>query len=103
MKATIYSKKKQTKEGRTFYAYVAKMTKKDGSEMTMGAKFREEAGAPRPEECPMNIVFDKANGNIATKNYVNEDGEICESRTLWVSKWTQGEPYVDHSLDEFEE
>lgn len=107
MKVLVFAKKRQTKEGKQFTAYVSRLTKKDGEEITTGVKFREECGSPKAEECPCYIEIDKANANLTTKkmDVTTEDGEIkeVESKTLWVSKWKMStEKYVDTSLDDFE-
>lgn len=107
MKVLVFAKKRQTKEGKNFTAYVSRLTKKDGEEITTGVKFREECGSPKAEECPCYIEIDKANANLTTKkmDVTTEDGEIkeVESKTLWVSKWKMSnEKYVDTSLDDFE-
>lgn len=100
---TIFSKRRQTAEGRVFYTYITTLPKKDGSTQTMGVKFRDECGAPKPEKCPMNIVVEREHMNISQKSYTdNESGEIGISYTLWVSAWTEGTKYVDHSLDDFD-
>lgn len=109
MKVLVFGKKRQTKDGRNFVAYVTKMTKKNGEELTAGVKFREECGAPSIDETPCYIEIDKVNANLVSKkqDYTDEEtGEIKEvtNHTLWVSKWTMSnEKYVDTSLDEFED
>lgn len=105
MKATIFAKKKKTKEGRTFTAYVTRLTNKaTGSEVSMAVKFREDCGQPKPEECPMIIEFDKNKANRTERTYTREDtGEDAVAYTLWISEWKKSnEVYVDHSLDDFE-
>lgn len=104
MKVTVFGKKKTSKDGKSFVAYVAKLNRKDGSTLTASVKFREDCGAPRLEDCPVNIEFDKASANLATRTYVREDtGEEGTSYTLWVSNWKESEEvYMDHSLDDFE-
>ena len=103
MEITIYSKKRTTHEGKTFYSYLSRLTRKDGSHQAVSVKFRDDAGNPKPENCPMNIKFDKGDANLTTREFTREDtGEECLSYTLWVSRWTEGEPFIDHSLDDFE-
>lgn len=104
MKATIFGKKKQTKEGKNFTAYVTRLTKKDGTEVSMSVKFREECGAPKLEECPIIIEFDKNAVNRVECPYTREDtGEEAVAHTLWISAWKRSpEKYVDHSMDDFE-
>ena len=101
MEIAIFAKKKQTKTGKAFVTYLTTLTKKDGSTEKMRVKFRHDAG--EPENCPVNIVVEKSDINIDKKMLTREDtGEIFESKTLWVSKWTYGKPYVDTSLDEYD-
>ncbi len=109
MKVLVFAKKRQTKEGKAFTAYVTKMTKKDGSELTAGVKFREECGSPKADECPCYIEVDKLDANMATRTREVIDPETGEIKditqyTLWVSKWVKStEEYIDHSLDDFED
>jgi hypothetical protein len=107
MKVLVFAKKRQTKEGKSFTAYVSKLVKKDGSELTAGVKFREDCGAPKAEDCPCYIEFEKKDGNLSTKKFesLNDDGEleVKEQHTLWISSWKKSdEVYVDTSLDDFE-
>lgn len=103
MEITIYAKKRTTTDGKTFFSYLSKLTRKDGTKQTVSVKFRDECGSPKPEKCPMNIKFDKGDANIATYEFTREDnGDICTSYTLWVSRWEHGDMFVDHSLDDFE-
>lgn len=108
MKVLVFAKKRTTKEGKAFTAYVSKLTKKDGSEVTVGVKFREECGSPKDTECPCYIDVDKKNANISKRTMEVEDSEtheirVVESSTLWISAWKMNpEKYVDHSLDDFE-
>lgn len=103
MEITIYAKKRNSADGKTFYSYLSTLIRKDGTKLTVSVKFREGAGNPKPELCPMNIKFDKCNANLATKEFTREDtGEVATSNTLWVSAWELGSPFEDHSLDDFE-
>lgn len=103
MKITVFAKKKTTMDGKPFVAYVAKLTKKDGGEITASVRFREECGAPKLDDCPCNIEFDKKNANLSQQSYVREDtGEDALSYKLWINAWELSkEVYVDHSLDDF--
>lgn len=109
MKVLVFGKNRQTKDGRKFTAYVTKLTKVNGEEITASVKFREECGAPSIEETPCYINVDKADANLSTKKVEitdEESGEIkeVENRTLWVKAWTMSpEKYVDTSLDDFED
>ena len=103
MQITIYAKKRQTNEGKTFYNYLSTLTDRNGNDIPCQVKFREGAGNPRPEQCPMNIAFDKADANLTTREYTDATtAEIRKAHVLWVSKWNPGEEYVDHSLDDFD-
>lgn len=105
MQITVFAKKRTTKEGKPFTTYVSKMAKKDGSEVVVSVKFKDGCDAPKPEDCPLNIVFQQRDGNMSTREYTTHDDDgVVETRkalTLWLSKWSEGEPYEDHSLDEF--
>ena len=103
MKATIFAKKRTMETGKTFYSYITRLVKKDGTDLVATVKFRDECGAPRPELCPLNIEFDKAKANLAPRNYINKDGLEETGYTLWLSEWKEAaEKYVDHSMDDFE-
>lgn len=103
MEITIFAKKRATSEGKSFFSYLSTLTRKDGTKQTVSVKFRDDAGKPKPENCPMNIKFGKGDANLTHKEFVREDtGEPGISSTLWVSKWEPGTPFVDHSLDDFE-
>jgi len=104
MQLTIFAKRGQSKDGKNFNIYLGRLVNKNtGEEVNVRVKFREDAGQPKPERCPMNIVVDKNDANLVTSTYTVEDtGEQRTRRTLWVSKWSEGAPYVDHSLDEYD-
>lgn len=103
MEFAIFSKTKQTREGKKFVVYISRFTKKSGEVVPVSVRFRESCGAPKPEECPMNIKVLKEHANMVTSDYVREDtGEVGTSYKLWVSAWEPGAPYVDKSLDDFE-
>lgn len=102
MQITIYAKKRHSNEGKTFYSYLSTLTRHDGSKLSVTVKFRDnECGNPKPEQCPMNIIFDKSEANLTSREFERDNGEMGASFTLWVAKWQPGEQYVDHSLDEF--
>lgn len=100
---TVFAKERQTKDGKTFYGYLAKITNKEGEEITVAVKFRQPCPMPNPKTCPMNIVLEKEDCNLDIRKYVREDtGEEVLSRTLWVTEWEEGTPYVDTSLDDYD-
>lgn len=101
MNLTIFGKKRTTREGKSFTSYLTTLTKKNGEKITVAVKFRN--GVKIPAVLPCNIIVEKENANLAIKAYlVQETGEYRDSNTLWISDYTNGEPYVDHSLDEFD-
>lgn len=105
MEISIFAKRRQTKDGRTFYTYLTTLTKKDGTEVRAVAKFNlDRCSAPKPENCPCNIIVDKANCNFNSRRVVNQaTGEIIESNTLWIEQYAMGSEWEDHSMDDFED
>ena len=102
MEVTVFAKKRTSKEGKKFYTYLTKLTRKDGTTLTTSVRFTEACGAPKSDTCPINIVLDKGDCNLSTRSFVNPDtGEEFEVYTLWVNKWQVGSPYVDTSMDDF--
>lgn len=103
MELTLFAKKRTTREGKSFYTYLTKLTRKDGTEVTTAVKFRDNGMTlPRPEDCPCNIIVEKKDANFSTRTLVNDTtGEMIQSNTLWVSAWTKGAEYVDNSMDDF--
>lgn len=113
---TIYAKKRTSNDGRTFYTYLTTLHNKNGMELRAQVKFREEAGQPKGDQCPCNIIVNKRDANLSKREYrvqvptgeSDENGEaimkedIRTSHELWVSKWVAGEAFVDHSLDDYE-
>lgn len=103
MKLLVFAKKRTTKEGKKFNTYISRLTKKDNTEVTCAVKFREECGAPKPEDCPCYIEVAKTACNMSTKEVVDKDtGAIYVNNTLWVSAWKMlPDKYEDTSMDEF--
>lgn len=112
MNITVYAKKRQSKDQRIFYTYLTTLTNKTtGEKIHAQVKFRADCNTVRPEECPCNIVIDKGDGNLSEKRFTRQEvdeltGEIrtIESSRyeLWVSAWTPGEAFEDHSLDDYD-
>ena len=104
MQLTIFAKRGQSKDGKNFNIYLGRLVNKNtGEDVNVRVKFREDAGQPKPERCPMNIIVDKKNANFTTKELQNEEtGQTIVSNTLWVTDWKKGAEYVDHSMDEFD-
>lgn len=100
-----------TTNGKDFYRYTTRLKKKDGGEQTVTVKFRRTCALPAGNECPMNIVVDRKDMNLAVKEDHDTDtdpntGEITVvtkiRHTLWINAWKPGTPYVDHSLDDYD-
>lgn len=103
MEIAVFAKKRITKEGKNFYSYLSRLVKKNGEELPVTVKFREETCKPvPPADCPCNIIVNKEMSSLSKQKYETEDGNVAYSHTLWVGDWTMGGEYVDHSLDEFE-
>ena len=102
MKVTLFSKKQSRNDGRIFYKYLATLTRKDGTTFTCQVNFKgDDKNKPDVAKCPMNIIVDRDTANLAKRALVDkETGEVFDAYTLWVSDWKEGEPYVDHSLDD---
>lgn len=103
MKINLFGKKRTTRDGKkTFITYFSTLTEKDGTEMKVNVKFREDAG--QPEQLPCVIEFEKQDANLSDETYEKEvDGvKVTESKkVLWVNKFIEHE-YIDKSLDDFE-
>lgn len=97
---TVFCKTAKTKEGKTFPIFVSRLGKKDGTNTYVTVRFPED-NKPDPKKCPANI--DLVEGNLSRRESINEEtGETYEHFTLWVKKWEyNAEPYVDHSLDDY--
>lgn len=98
----IFAKKRRTADGKkSFFTFLTTLENRSGESVTMSVKFADD-GAPKPEDCPMNIIVEKTDCNISEKTFIREDtGEMATSKTMWVKAWKAGTPYVDHSTDEF--
>lgn len=98
----LFAKKATNSEGRNYTRYFTTLTRKDGSTLTCRVSFKGgEKNAPAYEDCPMNVIINRTDANLAKKLYTNEEtAEVYDVFTLWVNKWEQGAPYVDHSLDD---
>lgn len=109
MELTIFAKRKE-KDGKKYFLYSTTLTRKDGGEERVSVKFREEAGKPDYKKCPCNILVDRKNMNLARGprpdgkgGFITDDnGEVINFTTLWISEWKEGSKYVDHSLDDYD-
>ena len=102
MEITIFAKKVQTKGGKTFDRFTTRLTKKDGTVVGAVVKTCKGAKAFDGNDCPMNIEIPTGAGSMSKEQYMNRDGIMCDSYTLWVREWSKGSEYVDTSLDEFD-
>lgn len=113
MKLNVFKKVGKAQDGREFPIYLSTLSKKDGSEIKVAVKFRQDAPQFDGSKCPCVIDVDKKKASLAVKNLFDsatgdplvdvETGELKKSKTLWVSDWTYIGPYEDHSLDDFED
>lgn len=102
MEITIFAKHRTTKEGKPFTSYLTTLEKKSGEKLTCQVRFVAPCTAPAPESCPRNVVIEKDDCNLATRQYTDVNtGDIKYSSTLWIKAWTDGTPYVDTSMDEY--
>lgn len=102
MEISVFAKKRTTSEGKSFYSYLSRITKKDGTELPVTVKFREDSCKPvPPADCPCNIIINKDVSSLSSKKFETEDGQTGIGYTLWVGEWELGGEYVDHSLDDF--
>lgn len=107
MKMAIFAKQRTTVDEngkpKIFYTYLSTLIKKStGEAVPVQVKFREKCGAPDPDLCPRYITVDKKNANLTYEKYQNDDGETLEAAKLWITDWTDGGEYEDHSLDDFD-
>lgn len=102
MQLTIFAKTKKTAEGRTFRIYLSRLINKNsGEELPVRVQFRE--GIPVPSLYPINIIVEKKDANLSTKKFTDDEGKEHVTHTLWVNSYqTSPEPFVDHSLDDYE-
>ena len=109
MTVSVFAKPRKTREGKNFTSYIGRLRRKNGEEITVSVNFVQGVNAPAPIDCPMNIDVDKNYASLAERLYsvVNEvTGEVTQKvgHTLWVKAWTPSStPYIDHSLDDFED
>lgn len=101
MEITVFAKKRTTHEGKKFFTYLTTLTRKDGTTCTASVKFAE-GEAPKPDICPCNLIVEKGDCNMSKGEYINpETGEVKDTFTLWVKRFSMGSPFVDTSMDDF--
>lgn len=104
MKATIFSKRIRTNDGKSFYINVTSLDKKDGTKQYMKVMYsgKDKNKNFDNEVYPVIIEFDRKNANVSTQTYTDHNGELRKSYTLWIKDYTvSDEVFVDHSLDDF--
>lgn len=102
MEITVYAKKRHTNEGKVFFTYLTTLTKKTGEKITAEVKFKESCEQFKADFCPCNITFERSKANFTCKTIpVKTTGETIISNVLWLSEWSMGSEYIDHSMDEF--
>lgn len=113
MKLNVFPKKGKSQDGREFPIFLSTLYKKDGTELKVSIKFRQDAPQLDAKKCPCVIDVDKKTASLAVKPIFDQStgdpvvdektGDVKYSKTLWVSSWEYIGPYEDHSLDEFED
>ena len=103
LKCTIFAKIKDfgKKKG---VEYSTRLTRTDGTQEYFRVKFNPIDIAPDVSKCPVNISFVKGiDGNKSNKpeRFMTKDGIDVEIPVLWINRYDVGEPWVDHSLDEY--
>lgn len=101
MRLEVFGKTRTNKDGKPFTTYLSRITNmKTGESIPVQIKFRLTAELPK--EVPVVMNIDKTSCNLIKEDWKNEDGETGVKHVLWVTKVKSYEPYVDHSLDDFE-
>lgn len=98
METTVFAKKRNTKDGKTFETYICKLTRKTTGEVVNAKVVFQKT---KPDHYPINIVFERLSASMSAKNYKKDD-ETKISYTLFLNDWKEGEPWVDRSLEDFE-
>lgn len=102
MEITVFAKKRNRKDGKTFFSYLARLTKKTGEVITATVRFRDTAPVMKPETCPCIIIVDKTNCQFSSKLITADNGKEYISNTLWIADYAKSDkPYIDTSMDEF--
>ena len=102
MKCAVFGKKK-TANKKDWIEYSTHLKKKTGEEEYFRVKFSPIEIAPKVNECPINISF--VPGIDANKGdpevFTTSDGVEVKIPVIWINRYDVGEPWVDHSLDEY--
>lgn len=101
MRLEVFGKTRLNKEGKQFTTWLSRITNmKTGEIIPIQIKFRMTAELPKDFPVVMNI--DKSACNLVKEDWKNDEGETGVKYILWVTKVKSYEPYVDHSLDDYE-
>lgn len=112
MKLNVFKKIGKSQDGREFPIFLSTLVKKDGTELKVSVKFRQDAQQLDAKKCPCVIDVDKKTASLSVKPIRDDNGDpivdektgdFKNSKTLWVTDWTFIGPYEDHSLDDFED
>lgn len=103
MKITLFAKTAHSRDGKAFIRYIGKLTRKDGTEISVVVRPTGDIPQFVQSKCPYIIEFDKKDANLQSKKYTDKDGNERTSYTLWLKKYKESEEkFVDHSLDDFD-
>lgn len=86
-----------------FYSYSGRLYKKNGDVEVVRVKF---SVIDPPEKCPITLIVPRGCANLQYGTYEKKDKdgniiEVKETKTLWISAFTEKE-YIDHTLDDYE-
>lgn len=102
MELTIFCKTMKKKDGGTYPRYISRLTKKNGEEVSFAVKFEQEAGQPKPENCPCIISVEKEDASYSEKKKTRDNGSTVIQREMFIKKWSKTDKeWVDNSMDAF--
>lgn len=102
MEIALFAKKITMKNGKTFYKFLSSLTNKNGETQGVRVMFASGCVAPKPSDCPMNIIIEKGDCNLSKKRYVDKNNFEKIAYTLWVDEYSLGSPYEDNSMDDYD-
>ena len=74
-----------------------------GMEEYFRVKFNPKEIAPKLKEGPINIEFTPGiDANKGKPEEFEKDGELIRIPVLWINRYDVGDPWEDHSLDDYE-
>lgn len=102
MELTIFCKTMKKKDGGTYPRYISRLSKKNGEEVSFAVKFEQEAGQPKPENCPCIINVEKEDASYSEKKKTRDNGSTVIQREMYIKKWSKlDKEWVDNSMDAF--